>query len=142
MFYNPYQPYQANFQNGQTQYGTNPVMLPQEQVTQVEGRAEAERIQLGPNSSRLVMDKAAPIVWLCVSDGVGQVTVTPFDITEHKDAPPVDMGSIETRLANVEAYIAKQMEINSHGKSDAQTSAAEPVSAAVSYTRGRSQNDQ
>lgn len=123
MFYNPYQPYQANLQ---TQYAANPVMLPQEQVTQVDGRKEAEKIQLGPNSSRLVMDKSAPIIWLCVTDGVGQITATPFDIKEHVDAPPVDMGGIEQRLAAVEAYIAKQMEVQANAKPDAPAPAAEP----------------
>lgn len=139
MFYNPYQPYPANFQNTQN-YQMNPVMLPQEQVTQVEGRAEAEKIQLGPNSSRLVMDKTAPLIWLCVSDGVGQVTATPYDIHEHVDTPPVDMGGIEQRLAAVEAYIAKQMEVQTNAEPDAPAPATEPAGVTYTAKRGYAQN--
>ena len=29
----------------------------------------------------------------------------PFDIGPHKDAPPVDLNSLEQRLANVEEWI-------------------------------------
>ena len=140
MFYNPYQPYPANYQNTQNQYQMNPVMLPQEQVMQVEGRAEAEKIQLGPNSSRIVMDKTAPLIWLCVSDGVGHVTVTPFDINEHVDDPPVDLGGIEQRLAAVETYIAKQMEVQTNAEPDAPAPAAEPAGATYTAKRSYSQN--
>lgn len=100
MYNNPYQynPYQNYFQQQN--------ILPQQQITQVNGKASVDTIQLAPNSSILVMDTSAPIVWMCVSDGVGKVTSTPYDITIHKDAPPVDMQSIEARLAKVESYIS------------------------------------
>ena len=111
-----------------------PQQLQQEQVTQVNGRASVDQIQLAPNSSKLVMDTTAPIVWLCVSDGVGRVTATPYDITEHKDSPPVDVAGIEQRLATVEAYIAQQMEASNNVKSNAQPPAAEQRSTGNSYT--------
>lgn len=90
-FYNPYQ-----FQ------------LPQQQITQVNGKASVDTIQLAPNSSILVMDTSAPIVWMCVSDGVGKVTSTPYDIKVHEEVPPVDVQSIEQRLAKLESL----MEVN------------------------------
>ena len=55
-------------------------------------------MRLSPNSSVLIMDETAPIVWLCVSDGLGNVTPTPYDITPHVDAPPVDAGALESRI--------------------------------------------
>lgn len=126
--FNPYTGFSGNTQ-GPYQYGFQPIapqaQLQQEQVTQVNGRASVEQIQLAPNSSKLVMDTTAPIVWLCVSDGVGRVTATPYDITEHKDAPPVDVAGIEQRLANVEAYIAQQMEAANNVKPNASTAATE-----------------
>ena len=85
---------------------SNPNALPQQQIIQVNGKASVDTIQLAPNSSVLVMDTSQPIVWMCVSDGVGRVTATPYDISVHKDAPSVDMTSVEKRLANVEAIIA------------------------------------
>ena len=135
--FNPYTGFSGSSQ-GPYQYGFQPiapqVQLQQEQVTQVNGRASVEQIQLAPNSSKLVMDTTAPIVWLCVSDGVGRVTATPYDITEHKDAPPVDVAGIEQRLATVEAYIAQQMEATNNVKSNAQPPAAEQRSSGNNYT--------
>lgn len=107
-FYNPY----SGFSNPYQQYNptsflsqNNQAALPQQQVIQVNGKASVDTIQLAPNSSVLVMDTSAPIVWLCVSDGVGRVTATPYDITEHKDAPPVDMRKIEERVAALETFM-------------------------------------
>ena len=74
-------------------------ILPQQQIIQVNGKASVDSIQLAPNSSILVLDTTAPIVWMCVSDGVGRVTSTPYDISVHKEEPPVDVKSIEQRLA-------------------------------------------
>ena len=107
-FYNPY----SGFSNPYQQYNptsflsqNNQAALPQQQVIQVNGKASVDTIQLAPNSSVLVMDTSAPIVWLCVSDGVGRVTSTPYDITEHKDAPPVDVKKIEERVAALETFV-------------------------------------
>lgn len=96
--YNPYQSYYTPI---------NRPTLPQQQIIQVNGKSSVDTIQLAPNSSILVMDTSAPIVWLCVSDGVGKVTSTPYDITLHKETPAPDMASIETRIANIENTIAK-----------------------------------
>ena len=82
-----------------------PNMLPPQQVIQVNGKASVDTIQLAPNSSVLVMDTSAPIVWLCVSDGIGKVTATPYDIVVHKEEPPVDLKSIEKRLTDLERRI-------------------------------------
>ena len=100
--YQPYQPYPQQFQpNYQTMVNQQPT-LPQQQILQANGKASVDAIKLAPNSSVLVMDTTAPIVWLCVADGLGTTKATAYDITLHQDAPPVDMGSIEQRLANVE----------------------------------------
>lgn len=95
--------------------------LPQQQIIQVNGKASVDTIQLAPNSSVLVMDTSAPIVWMCVSDGVGKVTSTPYDITVHQDAPPVDVNSIEKRLAAVEGAIVKITEGMKNDKSNARS---------------------
>ena len=92
-------------------------ILPQQQIIQVNGKASVDSIQLAPNSSILVMDTTAPIVWMCVSDGVGRVTSTPYDISVHKEEPPVDVKSIEQRLAAIEGTIA-EMEGRLNVKSD------------------------
>ena len=94
--------------------------LPPQQVLQANGKASVDSIRLSPNSSVFVMDTTAPIIWLCISDGVGRVTATPYDITEHKDLPPVDLSGLEQRLAAVEASIRQIREAKqTNGKPDA-----------------------
>ena len=104
--FNPYQ----NIFNPYNIPQVNPPALPQQQITQVNGKASVDTIQLAPNSSMLAMDTTAPIVWMCVSDGVGKVTATPYDIVVHKEEAPVDMKAMEQRLSNIESTIAEMEE--------------------------------
>ena len=109
--YNMYQPYQqypqyAGYQGMMTQQ-QQAAQLPPQQIVQVNGKASVDTIKMAPNSSILVMDKSAPIVWLCVSDGVGNVTAMAYDIKEHKDEPPIDTVSIEKRLTAIESTLAE-----------------------------------
>lgn len=99
--YNPYYPY-AQY-NPYTQQNTMNI-LPQQQVIQVNGNP-SNSIQMYPNSSLLAMDTSAPIVWLCISDGVGKVTATPYDIKLHEDAPAVDTTDLEQRIKTIEDFI-------------------------------------
>ena len=102
MMYNPYQINPFGY--------VQPNIPQQQQITQVSGKASVDTIQLAPNSSLLAMDTTAPIVWMCVSDGVGKVTATPYDIVLHKEAQPVDMASVEQRVSNIEKIIAEMEE--------------------------------
>lgn len=127
--YNPYNQYSINnpyMQNNQMynnvysqqlqqlqSQGNN--VLPPQQVPQANGKASIDTLQMSPNSSILIMDTSAPIVWLCVSDGLGKVTATPYDITVHQDTPPIDIGGVEQRLTAVEEAIAKITEVLSNG---------------------------
>lgn len=90
--------YQKPYYNFQT-----PNILPPQQVTQVNGRASIDTIQMSPNSSVLLLDTTAPIVWLCVSDGVGRVSATPYDIQVHEEVEP--KSDIERRLDDLEQLI-------------------------------------
>lgn len=89
-------------------------VLPAQQVIQVAGRQSIDTLQMSPNSSVLIMDTSAPIVWLCVSDGLGKVTATAYDITIHQDTPPFDIAgfaeSVEGRLKALES----KMEVTKH----------------------------
>lgn len=115
--YNPYSnPYGYNQPNAFQQN-----ILPQQQIIQVNGKASVDTIQLAPNSSILVMDTSAPIVWMCVSDGIGKVTATPYDIVVHKEDPPIDMKNVETRIAVIEKALA-EMEDKINVKSNASRS--------------------
>lgn len=104
MYTNPYyaafNPYAMAVQHN------TPTLQPQ-QIIQVSGKASIDTIQLAPNSSLLAMDTTSPIVWMCVSDGVGKVSATPYDIKVHEEKPPVDVESIEQRISKVEKVIAE-----------------------------------
>lgn len=119
MYYNPYGGYYPSPPNQMQMYQTNNLShaLPQQQITQVSGKASVDTIQLAPNSSLLAMDTTAPIVWMCVSDGVGKVTSTPFDITVHQDKPSVNVDDIARRMDNVEKTLF-EMEAKLNAQSD------------------------
>ena len=61
--------------------------LPHMQIIKVNGEAGAKNLRMSPNSSMLVLDETAPIIWYAQTDGAGYLTVTPFDITPHQVQP-------------------------------------------------------
>lgn len=75
------------------------------QVVRVKGRPGAEAYALGPNSSALLLDESGTLVWLCVTDGAGYKTVSPYDITPHQDAPQPDFSSLESRIQRLEGFM-------------------------------------
>ena len=77
-------------------------MLPQQQILQANGKESISQLRMYPNSSVLVADTTAPIIWKCVSDGIGNVTATAFDITPHKDEAQVEKETIMERLDRLE----------------------------------------
>ena len=83
-------------------------VLPAQQIPQANGKASIDMIRLAPNSSILIADTTAPIVWRCTSDSLGNVTSEAFDITPHKDEEQIKQESLEQRIARLEAIISEQ----------------------------------
>ena len=97
-FQNPYLP-----GNQYLQYSN---MQPQPvQVVRVNGRNGAEAYGIGANSSALLLDESGTMVWLVTTDGAGYKTVSAYDITPHQTAPAPDFGSLESRIAKLEAIV-------------------------------------
>lgn len=90
----------------------SPNMLPAQQVIQVNGKASVEALRMAPNSSVLVLDITAPLVWLCATDGIGSLTATPYDITQHIEETPES--ALEKRLAALEQRLMEVL----NGKPD------------------------
>ena len=87
----------------------------QTEIIKVRGRESAQAVNLAPNCSALLLDETAPIVWLCMADGVGRVTATPYDIKVHEQ---IDASAdIESRIASLEKTIA-EMEAKLNDKSN------------------------
>lgn len=97
--FNPYQQQFSMYQPTMSQISQIPQMtqqnvLPPQQILQANGKASIDAIKMSPNSSVLIADSSAPIVWRCVSDSLGNVTAEAFDIVPHKETPAVDTTSI------------------------------------------------
>ena len=75
------------------------------EVVRVNGRGGAESFAMGPNSSALLLDESGTLVWLATTDGAGYKTVSPYDITPHKQAPVPDYAGLEERIKKLEDMI-------------------------------------
>ena len=85
-------------------------MLPPQQILQANGKTSIDALRMSPNSSVLIADQTAPIVWKCMSDSLGNVTAEAFDITPHKDEAQIEKENLNAlvldmneRLKNLEA---------------------------------------
>lgn len=85
----------------QTPVGFNPA--PRQTITRVNGRESVNSLRMTPNSELLALDNTAPILWVCVSDGVGMVNAKAYDIVEHKERTPES--SLEGRVTALEKAI-------------------------------------
>lgn len=58
-----------------------------QEVIRVNGRNGAEAYQMAPNSSILLLDETAPVIWLKTTDGASYPTVTGYKITPIETKP-------------------------------------------------------
>ena len=79
--------------------------LPVMQVVRVNGKNGADAYAMGPNSSALLLDESGTIVWAVTTDGAGYKTISPYDITPHKEAPAPDYNTLESRIARLEGIL-------------------------------------
>ena len=103
-------PYQNN-----TQFLQN-LMLQQTQpqeVVKVNGINGVNAYQMPPNSSALLLDTTASMVWLVQTDGAGYKTSTPYDITPHISEDEVQYKTLEERIAKLEETINAKPNVKS-----------------------------
>ena len=96
-------------------------MLPQQQILQANGKPSIDALRMYPNSSVLIADQTAPIIWKCVSDSLGNVTATAFDISPHKDEEQIEKESIMQRLDRLEKQYESFISRTSTESADATT---------------------
>ena len=94
-------------------------VLPPQQILQANGKASIDNLRMSPNSSVLIADQTAPIVWKCVSDGLGNVTAEAFDISPHKDQAQIEqentmalLRNMDERLRRIEEHYEPNIERN------------------------------
>lgn len=79
----------------------NAYMLPSQQIMQANGIESAKQIRLAPNSSALVADTMSPIVYKCMSDSMGIVSVEAYDITPHKTQEQTEQETIMSMIDKI-----------------------------------------
>lgn len=94
------------------QYGTT-----RQEVIRVNGKGGADAYQMMPNSSALLLDETAPIVWLVTTDGAGFKTTQPYEIKPY--TPQAETNSLEERVKRLEMMMNEK----SHDAAVEQTAA-------------------
>jgi hypothetical protein len=103
---------QYSYQNGAMQRVNN--NLPHYEIIRVNGKPGVDAFQMGPNSSVILVDETAPIVWFVRTDGAGYKEAKPFDISLHTEKPPVDVNDLFDRITRLEGSVAGLMEANNN----------------------------
>lgn len=76
--------------------------LPHMEIIVVHGYNGADAFQMGPNSSVLLLDDTAPVVWLKKTDGAGYPTLIDYDITKREHPAEPDYNALMDRIAKIE----------------------------------------
>lgn len=85
-------------------------------ITKVSGENGAKAFAMAANSSVLLLDETAPLVWLKTTDGAGYPTLTPYTITPYQAAPPVDVNSLENRVKRLEEMLNDKPDPTGNGE--------------------------
>jgi len=103
--------YNGNMYNSPYLYN---MTLQRQEVIRVNGRNGAEAYQMAPNSSILLLDETAPIVWLKTTDGASYPTLNGYVIS-----PLREKGGEHPELIELEERIKKLEEAFNASKSNA-----------------------
>jgi len=78
-----------------------------QEVVRVNGRNGANAYQMAPNSSILLLDETAPIIWLKTTDGASYPTVIGYKIApiETEEPKTDNYKALEERIARLEEVI-------------------------------------
>ena len=89
-------------------YNQAPAVQQECHVTRVNGEPGARSYMLPPNSDAALVDPTASMIWLVQTDGAGYKTLTPYDISPHKEANPEDdsIKKLEDRISRLEEKIS------------------------------------
>ena len=100
MYENFWQPYMTPYQ---TRYNAQQQAFNAKlEVIRVNGKNVAEALQMPPNSSIILLDESAPLIWFKMTDGAGYPTLTPYRIEPLKAELAPDVSSLEARIKRLE----------------------------------------
>lgn len=91
-----------------------------QEIIKVNGKGGANAFQLAPDSSALLLDTSAPIIWFAQTDGAGYKTLLAYDIKPHEEEKEVDVyKSLEDRITKLEETVnAKSNSTSAKRKSE------------------------
>lgn len=82
-----------------------------QQIIKVNGENGARTYQMMPNSSALLLDENAPLVYLAQTDGAGYKTITAYKIEPYQPEPAPNVGDILARLQKLEERVYEQSSV-------------------------------
>ena len=115
------------------------LQFPQQQIPTANGKASVSNIKLAPNSSVLIADSIAPVIYKCVTDSLGNVTIETFDVTVHKDEEQVKQEQTELILADLVQRI-ERLENESNTKRNTTNEEHGTDKANLEYVKERKQS--
>lgn len=89
-----YDPYRARLESMQ-----------RAEIVRVNGEGGAMAYGLPPNSSALLLDENAPLVWLVQTDGAGYKTTRAYKIEPYQAECQTDTKTLEERIKRLEDII-------------------------------------
>ncbi len=103
-YYNtqPYNPYAQRLNTMQQDF------QPKQEIIKVNGENGAKAYNMPPNSSILLLDETAPLIWFKSTDGAGYPTLTPYTIAPYQAEPQIDTKSLEQRVSKLEELLNEQ----------------------------------
>lgn len=96
------QPFTPQFMPQAQPFQTWSPNLQRQEIIKVNGQNGARAFQMAPNSSALLLDESAPVIWLVQTDGAGYKTEVPYSITPYQAQPEPDYNDFEKRLRRLE----------------------------------------
>lgn len=94
------------------------------EIPHVNGIESARNYPLPTNSSALVLDNNAPIVYMITTDSAGFKTIKPYAISEYKPEPEVDVRSLLNRVDAIERRLNHESDTSTAERPEPNTSAS------------------
>lgn len=106
---NQFNPYYGQYFTPNIQQNIAPVqnVLPPQQILQCNGKDSVKAIKLSPNSSVLIADSSRPIIYKCISDSLGAVSIETFDVSVHKDEEQVEQENLQVMISDLRTRIER-----------------------------------
>ncbi len=89
---------------------------------------EHSRIHQHPNSDIVLADTSQPIIWIKKTDGNGNASVTPYDISLHIQKPAVTNEELLAKINSLEEELNNVKSNNGSGNWKQQQSNSKPNS--------------